>query len=179
MHAGSVQRWASLFALAAPLLFTTPAEADPAGAPAREQQFFEEKCGNCHPQERIFLLELTPEQRRHVVLRMRERLEAGSRWLSDEEVERILAYVETRSGDPAVVQPERSDDGKQLFRERCKGCHELDRVYRQVQAERDNPYAWMHVVTRMQAKNADWISEDEAQRIVEYLRSRTVPKPRD
>ena len=37
----------------------------------------------------------------------------------------------------------------------------------------------MHVVTRMQAKNQEWISEDEAKLIVEYLQERTVPKPRD
>ncbi len=146
---------------------------------SEEQRFFQEKCGSCHPSERIFLVDLTPDQRRHVVLRMRERLEAGSRWLSDEDIERVLNYVDATAGTEQAVKPERLEDGKALFRERCKGCHELDRVYQQVKVERENPYAWMHVVTRMQAKNQEWISEDEANLIVEYLQSRTVPKPRD
>ena len=156
--------------------FSVQAETKTAETVSEEQRFFEEKCGSCHPSERIFLVDLNPDQRRHVVLRMRERLEAGAKWLSDEEVERILGYVDTRAESDQAIQPERLEDGKALFRERCKGCHELDRVYQQVVAERANPYAWMHVVTRMQAKNSEWISEQEAQLIVDYLRARTLPK---
>ncbi|NCF09963.1 MAG: hypothetical protein GWP66_04715 [Gammaproteobacteria bacterium] len=146
---------------------TALAEAKTTETVSEEQRFFQEKCGSCHPSERIFLVDLTPDQRRHVVLRMRERLE------------RVLNYVDATAGTEQAVKPERLEDGKALFRERCKGCHELDRVYQQVKVERENPYAWMHVVTRMQAKNQEWISEDEANLIVEYLQSRTVPKPRD
>jgi mono/diheme cytochrome c family protein len=102
---------------------------------SEEQRFFQEKCGSCHPSERIFLVDLTPDQRRHVVLRMRERLEAGSRWLSDEDIERVLNYVDATAGTEQAVKPERLEDGKALFRERCKGCHELDRVYQQVKVE--------------------------------------------
>jgi len=158
------------------LAFSVHAETKPTETVSEEQRFFEEKCGSCHPSERIFLVDLNPDQRRHVVLRMRERLEAGSKWLSDEEVERILGYVDTRADSGQAVQPDRLEDGKALFRERCKGCHELDRIYQQVVTERENPYAWMHVVTRMQAKNPEWINEQEAKLIVDYLRARTLPK---
>ena len=65
---------------------------------------------------------------------------------------------------------------KQLFRERCSGCHELDRIYAKVKEERDKTAAWLHVVTRMRAKAPDWISEDDAERIIDYLRTRTKPK---
>jgi mono/diheme cytochrome c family protein len=139
-----------------------------------EQVFFEEKCGNCHPSERIFLIKMSPELRKHVVLRMRERVEPGAAWLSDEEINRILAYVEERSSTGESVQPKAAENAKELFRERCKGCHELDRIYMQVKTERENPQAWMHVVTRMQAKAPDWISEEEAREIVDYLRERTA-----
>lgn len=104
-----------------------------------EERFFEAKCGDCHPSERVFLVELTHEQRRHVVLRMRERLEAGTRWLSDEEVERLLSYVDERRESGEAVRPETIASPKRLFRERCKGCHELDRIYAQVKTERGNP----------------------------------------
>jgi mono/diheme cytochrome c family protein len=179
MHTTRSFRTLAMGALALLCGAAAQAETKPAEGVSEEQRFFEEKCGSCHPSERIFLVDLTPDQRRHVVLRMRERLEAGSRWLSDEEVDRVLSYVDATAGTGQAVQPERLEDGKALFRERCKGCHELDRVYQQVKVERENPYAWMHVVTRMQAKNQEWISEAEAKLIVEYLQSRTVPKPRD
>lgn len=160
------------------LLFSAVATADQAssGTVTEEERFFEAKCGECHPSERIFLVELTPEQRRHVVLRMRERLEAGEAWLSDEEVEKLLGYVDERRKAGEAVKPESIASSKQLFRERCKGCHELDRIYAQVKTERENPTAWLHVVTRMQGKAPGWISEQEAKQIIDYLRSRTRPR---
>ena len=42
--------------------------------------------------------------------------------------------------------------------------------------ERDKASAWIHVVNRMRGKAPDWISEEEARQIVEYLQSRTYPK---
>lgn len=142
-----------------------------------EERLFEERCGLCHPAERIFLVNLTPEQRRHVVLRMRDRWEGGPSWLSDEDIEQILAYVEKRSADgSATVASNDERTAKELFRERCSGCHELDRVYAQVKQERDKTAAWLHVVTRMRAKAPDWISEADAERIIDYLRARTTPK---
>ncbi len=151
------------------------------GNPAKvteEERLFIAKCDECHPSERIFLVELTQEQRRHVVLRMRERLEAGDAWLSDEDVERLLNYVDERAKSASAVQPQKQASAKQLFRQRCKGCHELDRIYAQVKTERENPTAWLHVVTRMQAKAPGWISEGEAKQIIDYLRTRTQPKKR-
>ncbi|MDH3716244.1 MAG: cytochrome c [Gammaproteobacteria bacterium] len=141
-----------------------------------EERLFETRCGLCHPSQRIFLVELTPEQRRHVVLRMRERWEGGAAWLSDEEIDQILAYVEKRVASGAAPQPDSEKPAKELFRERCSGCHELDRVYAQIKQERDKAAAWLHVVTRMRAKAPDWISEADAQRIVDYLRERTTPQ---
>ena len=142
-----------------------------------EEQLFEERCGLCHPAERIFLVDLTPEQRRHVVLRMRDRWEGGPSWLSDEDIDQILAYVEKRATSGSAASNESDDQtAKDLFRERCSGCHELDRIYAQVKQERDKAAAWLHVVTRMRAKAPDWISEADAQRIIDYLRERTKPK---
>lgn len=157
------------------MCITLPAAAEQAKV-TDEERFFESKCGECHPSERVFLVEMTPEQRRHVVLRMRERLEAGSKWLSDDEVDKLLGYVEERRKSGDAVHPEAKVSPKELFRERCKGCHELDRIYEQVKSERENPTAWLHVVTRMQAKAPGWISESEAKQIIDYLRSRTKPK---
>lgn len=142
-----------------------------------EKRFFEQKCGQCHSSARIFLVSLTPEQRRHVVRRMRERWEGGEAWISDEEAGRVLAYVEQAiSEGEAPTRAEIEDDPKQAFRTRCATCHNLDRVYQQVKKERDKASAWIHIVNRMRAKAPDWISEEEARQIVEYLQSRTYPK---
>lgn len=144
---------------------------------ADEKRFFERKCGECHSSARIFLVTLTPEQRRHVVQRMRERWEGGEAWMTDEDTERILAYVDQAisEGTPPT-RAEIEGDPKQAFRTRCATCHELDRVYQQVKQERGKASAWIHIVNRMRAKAPDWISEEEARQIVEYLQSRTYPK---
>lgn len=144
---------------------------------ADERRFFEKKCGECHSSARIFLVTLTPEQRRHVVRRMRERWEGGDAWISEEDAERVLAYVEQAIDEG--VPPSRTEienDPKQAFRNRCATCHSLDRVYQQVKKERDKASAWIHVVNRMRAKAPEWISEEEARQIVDYLQSRTYPK---
>lgn len=152
--------------------------AETRGKPAtsEEERFFEEKCGECHPAERVFLVELNQEQRRHVVAKMRERWEGGAYWLSEADIERLLTYIEERTASGEVVQADEIESPKLLFRERCTGCHELDRIYEQVKRERDSSSAWLHVVTRMRAKAPEWIDEKETQQIVDYLRVRTTPK---
>ena len=45
---------------AAALLLGAAAHAETPVDATDEQRFFEEKCGSCHPSERIFLVELTP-----------------------------------------------------------------------------------------------------------------------
>ncbi|GAB4354720.1 MAG: hypothetical protein Kow006_20650 [Gammaproteobacteria bacterium] len=165
-----------LCGLAGLLLIGAVQAAEGSSGISEEERLFQAKCGECHPSERIFLVEMTPEQRRHVVLRMRERLEAGAKWLSDEEVDKLLSYVEARRKSDDAIKPQAKASPKELFRERCKGCHELDRIYEQVKTEREKPSAWLHVVARMQAKAPQWISKEEADQIIDYLRSRTVPK---
>jgi mono/diheme cytochrome c family protein len=142
-----------------------------------EKRLFEQSCGKCHPSARIFMMTLSPEQRRHVIRRMREHWDVGASWITTQDAERILAYVEQTIANGK--QPEPGDiagGSKQVFRERCATCHNLERVYRQVGQERGKAAAWVHMVNRMRAKAPEWISEQEAQQIVDYLRSRTHPK---
>ena len=150
--------------------------AAPAGEPIPEEQLFERACGQCHPSSRIFLVELDPAKRRHVVEHMRGRWEGGAYALPEADVERLLAYIDSRARAGDAAQPSAATDARTLFRERCAGCHELDRIYARAREERSRPAAWLHVVTRMRAKSPGWISDEEAERIVEYLRERTTPK---
>ena len=171
---------APLLALAAAATPSSAAEptASPAaaGEPIPEAQLFERACGQCHPSSRIFLVELDPAKRRHVVEHMRARWEGGAYALPEADVERLLAYIDSRARSGEAAQPTPAPDARTLFRERCAGCHELDRIYARAREERARPAAWLHVVTRMRAKSPGWISDEEAERIVQYLRERTTPK---
>ena len=90
--------------------------------------------------------------------------------------ERDDATEEPTPDDPLYMTDAEFEEATAIYFQRCSGCHELDRVYARVKAERDRPAAWMHVVTRMRGKAPSWISAAEAERIITYLRERTTPK---
>ncbi len=56
-------------------------------------------------------------------------------------------------------------DGKTLFGTKCSVCHGLDRPT----ARKETKEKWASIVKEMQGKKADWISDAEASKIVDYL----------
>ena len=56
-------------------------------------------------------------------------------------------------------------DGKTLFDTKCSVCHGLDRAT----ARRESKEKWMNIVKDMQGKKADWISDADLSKIVDYL----------
>ena len=56
-------------------------------------------------------------------------------------------------------------DGKTLFDNKCGVCHGIDRAT--IRAETKEK--WVSIVKDMQGKKADWISDAEATKIVDYL----------
>jgi len=67
---------------------------------------------------------------------------------------------------PAAVAPAvPALDGKTLFDNKCGVCHGIDRAI--VRAETKEK--WASIVKEMQGKKADWISDAEAAKIVEFL----------
>ena len=136
---------------------------------SREQRLFEEKCTLCHTTNRVFLMPLTKESRRHIVLRMQKR---ASGWISPEEAQDILNYLE--SGAPGTDKPKRkaiTGGAKEVFRERCSACHQLDRVFYEFEEHRFKAGGWMHIVKRMREKAPDWMTSKEAGEIAKYLDS--------
>jgi len=56
-------------------------------------------------------------------------------------------------------------DGKNLFDAKCSACHGLDRAT----ARKETKEKWASIVKEMQGKKADWISDADAAKIVDYL----------
>jgi len=67
---------------------------------------------------------------------------------------------------PAAAAPAApAADGKTLFEAKCGVCHGLDRAV----ARTETKEQWASFVKEMQGKKADWISDAEASKIVDYL----------
>ena len=64
---------------------------------------------------------------------------------------------------PAAAGP--AADGKTLFEAKCGVCHGIDRA----SARSESKEKWASIVKEMQGKKADWISDAEATKIVDYL----------
>lgn len=134
-------------------------------AMASERHLFEEKCGLCHSVERVFVKTLSPDQIATTVERMRQR---EPEWISRQDADTITAFI--RAGARGVPRPVHDAiDGSpaDVFRDRCAGCHPLERAYLYLETELE-PH-WPLLVKRMQVKAPDWISDAEADQIVDYL----------
>jgi len=58
-------------------------------------------------------------------------------------------------------------EGKAIFEQKCSVCHGLDRAT----ARTETKEKWSAIIKEMQGKRADWISDDEAARVLDYLTS--------
>ena len=109
------------------------------------------------------------ESRRHVVERMQNR--AGLDWLSDTDAERILSYL--AKATPEIQAPERLDgrSGQEILSARCTACHSLERIFLELDEHPGDSDLWTHIVGRMRSKAPQWISEGEAESIIEFLQT--------
>ena len=64
---------------------------------------------------------------------------------------------------PAAAGP--AADGKTLFEAKCGVCHGIDRAT----ARSESKEKWASIVKEMQGKKADWISDADASKIIDYL----------
>jgi mono/diheme cytochrome c family protein len=68
---------------------------------------------------------------------------------------------------PAAPAAAPAADGKALFESKCGVCHGLDRTT----VRKETKEKWASVVKDMQGKKADWISDADAAKIVDFLGS--------
>ncbi len=68
---------------------------------------------------------------------------------------------------PAAPPPAVSavEEGKVLFEQKCSVCHGLDRAT----ARTETREKWAAIIKEMQGKKADWISDADAGKILEFL----------
>lgn len=66
---------------------------------------------------------------------------------------------------PAASPASPVAEGKALFEQKCGVCHELARATGRAETR----VKWAEIVKTMQMKKADWISDAEAARILDYL----------
>jgi len=67
---------------------------------------------------------------------------------------------------PAAAAPAApAADGKALFETKCSVCHGIDRAT----ARKESKEKWAGIVKEMQGKKADWISDADASKIVDFL----------
>jgi cytochrome c5 len=67
---------------------------------------------------------------------------------------------------PAAAPPTApTPDGKTLFDNKCGVCHGIDRST----ARTETKEKWASIVKEMQGKKADWITDAEAAKIIDYL----------
>ena len=133
-----------------------------------DRVLFDDKCGHCHTLDRVLLSPLRGESLSHVINRMQSR--SGTDWLSDQDVERVLSYLDTVPRGTTSTAPLSTDaTPADIFSARCSACHTLERIFQKLGENSNAADFWSHTVSRMRGKAPQWMSETEAGEILKYL----------
>ena len=133
---------------------------------ANDQLLLKEKCTVCHLMGRIVLEGLDGDAGKHILERMQSY--AGANTITDDELNRIFAYMQNGT---ELAKPERveTSDPAKLLAARCTACHSLERVFTKLQSKDNTDATWTHIISRMRGKAPDWVSEDEAAMLANYI----------
>lgn len=79
----------------------------------------------------------------------------------------VFGCAKKEEPKPAAPAPAVSPavEGKALFEQKCSVCHDLARAA----ARAETKEKWAQIVKDMQGKKADWITDSDAAKIVEFL----------
>ncbi len=83
----------------------------------------------------------------------------------------VLAFGCAKKEEPKPAAPPPAPavspavEGKALFELKCSVCHGLDRATSRTETKEK----WTEIVKTMQGKKADWITDADAAKVVEFL----------
>jgi ferredoxin-NADP reductase len=95
--------------------------------------------------------------------------------ISEADAQMIISYLASQNRHEGSGTMARMEVARALVDQRCGRCHNLDRVYKTVQA----PEQWLETVTRMvdyAAGGKDALQPGEDQQIIDYLSSTQTPE---
>lgn len=81
----------------------------------------------------------------------------------------VLQYLVSHSNSQSITSLQKED--KLLMERKCSHCHSLDRVFEKVN-EASQPDLFSHIAKQMQEKSPQWLSDEEARLISNYLDTR-------
>lgn len=127
------------------------------------EERFQERCAQCHDADDP----ATPARAWFERLESMGPIEDLDR-AQRAEILDFLRHHERRTTEMVALAEER-----QLFQERCSLCHSTDRIF----LEPLTPEARRHIVFRMQERAPDWISPEEAEKILQFLAQTEPDRP--
>lgn len=131
------------------------------------QVLFEKRCVACHQLPDIDNPPPEGWEKRLQLMAPLAKLKAAQQ-------EAVLGYLTTHQHD--TVTSASLEEDKAFFEQKCSGCHTLDRIFLEPLTEE----SMRHVVQRVRAMTGtDWISDEDVERVMNYLYSakRDVPTP--
>jgi ferredoxin-NADP reductase len=132
----------------------------------------QKRCSKCHNLDRVVGARKDAPGWLATVNRMRTMPGAG---ISEAEAQMIVSYLASQNRPEGSGTMARLEVARALVDQRCGRCHNLDRVYKTVQA----PEQWRETITRMvdyAAGSKDALQPGEDQQIIDYLSSTQTPE---
>ena len=82
----------------------------------------------------------------------------------------VVVFACAKKEEPKPVAPpapavSAAAEGKALFEQKCSVCHGIDRAT----ARTETKEKWASIIKDMQTRKADWISDADAAKILEFL----------
>ncbi|MCP5002642.1 MAG: hypothetical protein GY941_01630 [Planctomycetes bacterium] len=133
----------------------------------KDKYLYERKCSKCHTLGRVFADQMSNDEWRSCVTRMREK---SPLWITSEEMEQIIGEILHTREDVVgtFLHKKKYDDAKLLLIDRCTKCHSLNRIL----MARKTRNEWKKTVMKMQKKSPESFLSEDIPLLTSYLAER-------
>ena len=128
--------------------------------PHYAKQLFQIRCAQCHDQQAVENLKLSPRQWDRLVWRQRAK---AITWISLDEAKDISAYLAKTY--PAKNPKKKTESIRAMVEKKCMQCHIHSTVFKPVKTVEQ----WVLVNKRMRGKSPALINDKDVLKISEYL----------